>query len=52
MLPHAARGRDPLENVIREGGPFHVRGELPEYLARLRETGRADQAAQLIARYL
>jgi arylsulfatase A-like enzyme len=52
MLPHAARGRDPLENVIREGGPFHVRGELPEYLARLRATGRADQAAQLIARYL
>jgi arylsulfatase A-like enzyme len=52
MLPHAARGRDPLENVIREGGPFHVRGELPGYLQRLRATGRADQAALLESRYL
>jgi hypothetical protein len=52
MLAHAARGRDPLENVIREGGPFHVRGELPAYLERLRATGRADQAALLESRYL
>jgi len=51
MLPHAARGRDPLENVVREGGPFHVRGELPAYLLRLRATGRADQAALLEAKY-
>jgi choline-sulfatase len=35
---------DPLETVLAEGGPFHVRGELPAYLARLRETGRADVA--------
>jgi arylsulfatase A-like enzyme len=51
MLPHAARGRDPLVNVIREGGPFHVRGELPAYLDRLRATGRGEQAALLAARY-
>ncbi|HTW36980.1 MAG TPA: sulfatase [Steroidobacteraceae bacterium] len=51
MLPHAARGRDPLENVIREGGPYHVRGELPKYLERLRATGRSDQAGLLQARY-
>jgi choline-sulfatase len=51
MIPTAARGRDPLENVIREGGPYHVRGELPAYLERLRATGRADQAALLEARY-
>ena len=51
MLPHAARGRDPLENVVHEGGPFHVRGELPAYLQRLRATGRADQAALLAAKY-
>jgi choline-sulfatase len=51
MIPHAARGRDPLENVIREGGPYHVRGELPKYLERLRATGRAGEAQLLQARY-
>ncbi|HUN26767.1 MAG TPA: sulfatase [Steroidobacteraceae bacterium] len=51
MLPHAARGRDPLVHVMQEGGPFHVRGELPAYLERLRATGRASEAALLAARY-
>ncbi len=51
MIRSAARGRDPLENVLREGGPYHVRGELPRYLERLRATGRGDQATLLEARY-
>lgn len=51
MVPHLARGRDPLANVVLEGGPYHVRGHLPAYLARLRATGRADQAARLAAKY-
>jgi len=51
MLPGAARGRDPLQNVIAEGGPFHVRGALPAYLKRLRETGRTQWADVLEARY-
>jgi arylsulfatase A-like enzyme len=51
MIPQVARGRDPLVNVIREGGPYHVRGELPAYLARLRATGRGEQASLLGARY-
>jgi arylsulfatase A-like enzyme len=51
MMPHVARGRDPLENVIHEGGPFHVRGALPAYLQRLRATGRGGQAALLEAKY-
>lgn len=51
VLPTAARGRDPLVNVLREGGPFHAKGHLPAYLERLRATGRADQAAALAARY-
>ncbi len=51
MLPGVARGRDPLANVVLEGGPYHVRGQLPAYLERLRATGRADQAALLAARY-
>ncbi|MGH8198770.1 MAG: sulfatase family protein, partial [Steroidobacteraceae bacterium] len=51
MLRAAARGRDPLENVVLEGGPFHVRGELPRYLERLRATGRGELAGALAARY-
>jgi choline-sulfatase len=47
----AARGRDPLINVLREGGPYHTRGELPAYLQRLRATHREDQAQRLAARY-
>ena len=51
MVRNAARGRDPLENVMLEGGPFHVRGELPAYLERLRATGRGELAEALAARY-
>ena len=42
---------DPLMTVLREGGPFHCRGALPAYLARLRATGRAHHAARLAARH-
>jgi arylsulfatase A-like enzyme len=43
-------GRDPHDNVMREGGPFHVRGHLPEYAARLRATGRGGLADRLLSR--
>ena len=42
--PHAV---DPIATVLREGGPFHCRGELPAYLDRLRETGREAWAEEL-----
>jgi choline-sulfatase len=51
MLRNAARGRDPLENVVLEGGPYHVRGELPRYLERLRATGRGELAQKLAEKY-
>lgn len=51
MMPDAARGRDPLANVVSEGGPFHVRGELPAYLERLRATGRDDKASALVRKH-
>jgi hypothetical protein len=44
-------GVDPLETVLREGGPYHVRGQLPAYLARLRATGRASCAERLSRRH-
>ena len=49
-LPRAARGRDPLRNVVVEGGPFHVRGQLPKYLERLKATGRSVAAEILEAK--
>jgi choline-sulfatase len=42
---------DPMMTVLREGGPFHTRGELPEYIQRLKETGRAHHAETLAARH-
>jgi arylsulfatase A-like enzyme len=41
---------DPLQTVLDEGGPFHPRGRLQEYVERLRETGRADCASLLLDR--
>ncbi len=37
---------DPLMAVMREG-PLHTRGNLPDYLTRLRATGRAEHARRL-----
>ncbi len=51
MLPSAARGRDPLVNVVKEGGPYHVRGKLHAYLERLRATGRAELADALALKH-
>lgn len=39
---------DPMWTVLREGGPFHVRGDLELYAGRLRETGRAHHAQRLL----
>ena len=52
MMLDAARGRDPLHNVIEEGGPYHVRGQLENYLTRLRDTGRSELADRLKAKHI
>jgi len=41
--------RDPMQTILDEGGPFHVRGHLPDYLQRLKETGRGEWATKLEA---
>ncbi len=51
MMVHAARGRDPFNSVIAEGGPWHVRGHLADYLKRLRATDRAGCADTLEEKY-
>jgi choline-sulfatase len=43
--------RDPLEIVVDEGGPFHVRGRLPEYIRRLEDTGRSRWVEPLLVRH-
>jgi choline-sulfatase len=48
-MRHSTHAVDPLWTVLREGGPWHVRGELKEYLKRLRNTGRAGWAKRLTA---
>ncbi len=42
---------DPMEIVIAEGGPLHTRGALPNYLVRLRETGREKWADNLAEKH-
>jgi len=42
---------DPIMTVLREGGPFHTRGELPAYLKRLESTGRGHHAKDLAVKH-
>lgn len=51
MMRTARHAVDPLWSVLREGGPFHARGQLADYLVRLRATGRDDWARQLEAEF-
>ena len=41
---------DPLDQVMAEGGPLHVRDQGPAYLERLRATGRTEIANRFAAR--
>jgi choline-sulfatase len=47
VLTRSPTGIDPLQTVLREGGPSHTRGKLPAYLERLRATGRVEWAERL-----
>ncbi|MDF2908073.1 MAG: sulfatase [Herbinix sp.] len=42
---------DPLWTVMKEGGPYHTLGQLPNYIERLEKTGRKDGAELLRKRY-
>jgi len=50
-LSRSRTGQDPLDTVLAEGGPFHVRDAGPAYLQRLRETGREDIAKRLAEKH-
>ena len=51
MMRTATHPVDPMRTVLAEGGPLHARGQLPEYLKRLRETGRGEFADRLVANH-
>lgn len=42
---------DPLWQVLTDGGPYHAKGHLSEYIKRLEATGRAHGANQLRERH-
>ncbi|MCP4639955.1 MAG: sulfatase-like hydrolase/transferase [bacterium] len=42
---------DPLWTVMREGGPFHCRGQLSAYCERLEATGRGEAVPELKRRH-
>ena len=51
MMNDPARGRDPHDNVMEEGGPYHVRGKLESYISRLNETNRSSLAKLLAEKH-
>jgi len=53
MMATMPRGRvaDPMRIVLDEGGPFHARGHLREYIERLKATSREDAIDELRRRH-
>jgi arylsulfatase A-like enzyme len=51
MMQTSGTNVDPLMTVMREGGPWQVRGQLRSYAERLRDTGRAWAAERLLAEH-
>jgi len=50
-MRRSSTGIDPMWTVLREGGPWHTRGHLRDYLTRLRDTGRGSWADDLEAKH-
>ena len=51
MMNDPARGRDPHDNVMKEGGPYHVRGKLESYISRLKKLNRSSLAERLAEKH-
>lgn len=47
MMMTSRTDSDPMWTVIREGGPYHAKGNLPQYCERLEKTGRKAGAEKL-----
>lgn len=51
MMASMPEDIDPMWTVMREGGPFHARGLLPDYCRVLEETGRGWAVPELKKRH-
>ncbi len=51
MMATSITNVDPLWTVMREGGPFHARGQLKKYCTYLEKTGRAWAIPELRTRH-
>jgi arylsulfatase A-like enzyme len=51
MMANSDTGVDPLWTVIQEGGPFHARGNLKDFVKRLEASGRGDSVPELKRRH-
>lgn len=51
MMRTMTHDTDPLWTVMKEGGPYHAKGQLKQYAQRLRETGRAQAIPELMSRH-
>ncbi len=51
MMKSMPYDNDPLWTVIKEGGPFHAKGQLARYCRRLEETGRGGAIPELKRRH-
>jgi arylsulfatase A-like enzyme len=50
MLKNSPTNKDPMETVIKEGGPYHTRDQLKNYLSRLKKSGREKMAEIILNR--
>ena len=50
MMKDNPSNTDPMETVLKEGGPFHTRGIIKYYLNRLKESGRGDMVKVILDR--
>jgi hypothetical protein len=50
MMQDNSSNIDPMETVLKEGGPFHTRGTLKYYLNRLKKSGREDMVKVILDR--
>ena len=51
MMANSTEPVDPMQIVLREGGPFHTRTGLEGYCEHLKATGRGRHTEKLMKKY-
>jgi arylsulfatase A-like enzyme len=51
MMKSMPYDTDPLWTVMKEGGPYHAKGYLKQYIEHLQRTGRGDAVPELMRRH-